>query len=357
MPISPQQESFPEADDVALVEQLLDGDANALLQIYDRHSALVFTVACHVLHNVQTAEDISQEVFLQLWRKPRSYDSQRGLLATWLVVITRHRAIDYIRKQRKESNLGYTNIPIEESGNCEAYDWVDLDKVRAILKQLPAEHRETFELAYFGGLTHTEIAERTGQALGTVKSRIRSVLKNVRAILANVGQNREDRERSPRLLRLGKTLFRSISMLLFNKTDGMASLQSRFKRTKVRCYGLHLLAAFFIVAGVMHFVVPDAYVRIVPPMLPVPRLLVLVSGTGEIFGGCGLLLPFTQRSAAWGLVLLLLAVFPANIYTAVSHISFPGILGHRWVQWLRLPFQIPLILWTLRYTKRSRMGR
>jgi RNA polymerase sigma-70 factor, ECF subfamily len=131
------QASLPEApkancfDDAALVERLLNGDANALLQIYDRHSALVFTVACHVVHNVQTAEDISQEVFLQLWRKPESYVSQRGLLATWLAVITRHRAIDYIRKYRKESNLDYTNMPVEESGNCAAYDWVDLDKVRA----------------------------------------------------------------------------------------------------------------------------------------------------------------------------------------------------------------------------------
>jgi DNA-directed RNA polymerase specialized sigma24 family protein len=83
-----QQVSFPKApkatyfDDVALVEN-------------DWHSALVFTVACHVVHDVKAAEYISQEVFLQLWRKPKSYDSQSGVLATWLAVITRHRAIDY----------------------------------------------------------------------------------------------------------------------------------------------------------------------------------------------------------------------------------------------------------------------
>jgi RNA polymerase sigma-70 factor, ECF subfamily len=198
MPISSQQISLPNCfDDIALVERLLNGDADALLQIYDRHSALVFAVACHVVRNVQTAEDISQEVFLHLWRKPKSCDSQRGLLATWLAVITRHRAIDYIRKHRKESNLDYTNIPVGESGNCEGYDWVDLDKVRAILRQLPAEHREIFELAYFGGLTHTEIAERTCQALGAVKSRIRSVLKNMRAILANAGQHEADGRKKP----------------------------------------------------------------------------------------------------------------------------------------------------------------
>jgi uncharacterized membrane protein len=168
----------------------------------------------------------------------------------------------------------------------------------------------------------------------------------------------ETEKRSPRLHRRGrgKAPFRTMSALFFNKTDGMVSFQSRFRVGKAKCYGLQLLAAFFIVAGVMHFVVPDAYVRTVPPALPVPRLLVFVSGIAEISGGGGLLLPSTQRSAAWGLVLLLLAVFPANIYTAVSHVSFPGIFGQSWVQWLRLPLQLPLILWALRYTK-PRMGR
>jgi uncharacterized membrane protein len=113
------------------------------------------------------------------------------------------------------------------------------------------------------------------------------------------------------------------------------------------------LAAFFVGAGVMHFVVPEAYVRIVPPALPAPGLLVLLSGIAEIVGGFGLLLPITRRAAAWGLVLLLLVVFPANIYTAVAHVPFPGIFGRSWVQWLRLPLQIPLILWTLRYTRGS----
>lgn len=104
----------------------------------------------------------------------------------------------------------------------------------------------------------------------------------------------------------------------------------------------------------MHFVVPDAYVRIVPPALPAARLLVVLSGIAEILGGAGLLLSSTRRVAAWGLVALLIAVFPANIYTAVSHVPFPGIFGQSWVQWLRLPLQIPLILWTLRFARRSK---
>jgi uncharacterized membrane protein len=114
-----------------------------------------------------------------------------------------------------------------------------------------------------------------------------------------------------------------------------------------------LLAIFFIAAGIMHFVIPSAYIRIVPPLLPAPALLVLLSGIAEIMGGLGLLVPFTQRAAAWGLVLLLIAVFPANIYMAAAHVPAPGILGQSWAQWLRLPLQIPLVLWALLYTRQA----
>jgi uncharacterized membrane protein len=85
-----------------------------------------------------------------------------------------------------------------------------------------------------------------------------------------------------------------------------------------------ILAAFFIGAGIMHFDMPGAYVRIVPPALPFPRLLVLVSRIAEVLGGIGLLVPSTRRAAAWSLVIVLLAVFPANIYTAVAHLPLSG---------------------------------
>ena len=117
-----------------------------------------------------------------------------------------------------------------------------------------------------------------------------------------------------------------------------------------------LLAGFFVVAGLMHFVVPGVYVRIVPPALPSPQLLVAVSGIAEILGGLGLLVPWTRRMAAWGLVILLVAVFPANIYMAVAHLPFAGFFGKSWVQWLRLPLQIPMIVWALRYTKATTSG-
>jgi uncharacterized membrane protein len=105
-------------------------------------------------------------------------------------------------------------------------------------------------------------------------------------------------------------------------------------------------------AGLQHFFFPAPYLRIIPPFLPWPKLLLWVSGAAEIAGGVGLLVARFRRAAAYGLALLLVAVFPANIYMAVAHLPFPGLLGESWVQWLRLPLQIPLILWALRYTKK-----
>ena len=113
-----------------------------------------------------------------------------------------------------------------------------------------------------------------------------------------------------------------------------------------------LFALFFVVAGIAHFVFPDVYARIVPPYLPQPRLLVLISGIAEIAGGVGILVPKTRRMAAFGLVVLLIAVFPANIYMAIAHVPFAGMAGKSWLQWLRLPLQAPLIWWAGQYTRK-----
>ena len=100
------------------------------------------------------------------------------------------------------------------------------------------------------------------------------------------------------------------------------------------------LAALFTGAGIMHFVAPDQYMRVMPPYLPQPRALVLISGAAEIAGGLGLLVPQLRRYAAWGLIALLVAVFPANVYMAQE-----GIMGPPWALWARLPMQAVLIWW------------
>ena len=126
-------------------------------------------------------------------------------------------------------------------------------------------------------------------------------------------------------------------------------LQQRSRR-KIEI-GRLMFAAIFVISGLSHFLFPEPFTRIVPPFLPWPKLLVWVSGGAEILGGVGLLARRCRRAAAYGLFVLLLAVFPANIYMAVAHIPFPGWLGKSWLQWLRLPLQIPLVFWALRYTR------
>jgi uncharacterized membrane protein len=111
-----------------------------------------------------------------------------------------------------------------------------------------------------------------------------------------------------------------------------------------------LLGVLFVFAGVMHFVATGRYVQIMPPMLPAPRTLVFISGVAEILGGIGVMLPGTRRMAAWGLVALLIAVWPANVYMAMVPERFPSV--PLWALWARVPLQIPMIWWAWVYARR-----
>lgn len=115
--------------------------------------------------------------------------------------------------------------------------------------------------------------------------------------------------------------------------------------------GRIILAVLFILAGTLHFIAPQLYLKIVPPYLPAHLPIVYMSGGAEILGGVGLLLPATRQAAAWGLVVLLIAVLPANIYMATAHLAVPGVMGQSWAQWLRIPLQLPLIFWAWLYTR------
>jgi uncharacterized membrane protein len=129
------------------------------------------------------------------------------------------------------------------------------------------------------------------------------------------------------------------------------SLSGRFFGRLAFMIGRTILAALFLVSGLLHFIAPRMYLHIMPPYLPRHLVLVYMSGAAEIFGGLGLLIPATRPAAAWGLVALLIAVWPANIYMAIAHRPIPGILGQNWAQWLRVPLQIPLIYWAWIYTR------
>ncbi|MGG6242021.1 DoxX family protein [Nodosilinea sp. AN01ver1] len=112
-----------------------------------------------------------------------------------------------------------------------------------------------------------------------------------------------------------------------------------------------ILAVCMVVAGVLHFVVPQPFIRIVPGFLPAPAALVYISGVIEILLALGLLLPSTRRFSAWGLVLLFIAVYPANLNMAINHIQISGIPDTWWFHAIRLPFQFVLIAWAYWYTR------
>ncbi len=117
-----------------------------------------------------------------------------------------------------------------------------------------------------------------------------------------------------------------------------------------------ILAVCMMVAGVLHFIFPEPFIKIVPNLLPYPSVLVYISGFLEIIGGIGLLIPAVSQAAAWGLVWLFVAVYPANINMAVNHIQIANIPDSNWFQTIRLPFQFVLIAWAWWLTRLDRQG-
>ncbi len=148
--------------------------------LYDRYSRIVYSVALRVLRDVPAAEDVLQEIFMQVWRNPGSFLATKGSLGGWLAVVARNRSIDSLRRRRPTDQV--EEIALASSFNLaeEAERNNLMERARAAIVHLPAEQRKTLELAFFDGLTHTEIAEVTGDPLGTVKTRIRSALLTLR---------------------------------------------------------------------------------------------------------------------------------------------------------------------------------
>jgi RNA polymerase sigma-70 factor, ECF subfamily len=166
-----------------MVVRIRTGDEQAMAQLYDRYSSIVYSVALRVLGDTGGAEDVVQDVFMQLWRNPAAFDSSRGSLPAWLAVIARNRAIDAIRKRRPEDDIAETIVSVEPDLAGEAERARAIEKVRGTLGTMPAPQRDALELAFFEGLTHSEIAEKTGEPLGTIKTRIRAGLLALRKAL------------------------------------------------------------------------------------------------------------------------------------------------------------------------------
>ena len=170
----------PNLSDAALVSAIRSGNQDAMAQLYDRYSAVVYAVALRVLGDTAAAEDVLQEIFMQLWRNPGSFDASRGDLAPWLAVIARNRAVDVLRKRRPQADLSETVVSVEPDLASEADRARWAEKIRATLREMPTAQRSALEMAYFEGYSHSEIAAKTGEPLGTIKTRIRAGLMLLR---------------------------------------------------------------------------------------------------------------------------------------------------------------------------------
>jgi RNA polymerase sigma-70 factor (ECF subfamily) len=169
---------------VEVVSAIRSGDESAMAHLYDKYSSIVYSVALRVLADTGAAEDVLQDVFMQLWRNPGAFDASRGNLAPWLAVIARNRAIDALRRRQPETDIEDVIVSVEPDMAGDAERSRTMEKVRGALGSMPAPQRSALEMAYFEGLTHTEIAEKTGEPLGTVKTRIRAGLMALRKVFA-----------------------------------------------------------------------------------------------------------------------------------------------------------------------------
>jgi RNA polymerase sigma factor (sigma-70 family) len=178
----------PDDADRAVLVRIADGELDALEDLYDRYKTMAYSIAYRITNDATLAEDVVQDAFLGAWRNAARYVEGRGSVKTWLLSIVHHRAIDAVRRRRPTTEL--PEIEAQQPATLTLPDvWaevsagLDAETVRAALGGLSDVQREAIELAYYGGLTQQEIAERTGTPLGTVKSRMRLGLLAMRRTL------------------------------------------------------------------------------------------------------------------------------------------------------------------------------
>ncbi len=189
MPIIFERVNDPEdaSLDADLLRRIGEGDRVAFAEFYDRHSALMYSVACKILNNSDEAEDVLQEACLQIWEKARAFDPKLGRVSSWAAILVRNRAIDRIRASQRRNRLadeaGAEIAITNEVSNLanEAVHGFDKAKIiQSAIGELPAEQRHAIELAYFSGLTQHEISQKLSEPLGTIKARIRRGLLKLR---------------------------------------------------------------------------------------------------------------------------------------------------------------------------------
>jgi RNA polymerase sigma-70 factor (ECF subfamily) len=168
------------ASDAALIDRIVAKDETALAALYDRYAGMLSSVLNRILRDNQAAEEILQDIFYQLWRTAAQFDRSRGSLPGWLMVIGRNRAISLLRRRNPSQGEELLENTVTLPFNLESTIAQEQLLVKGALEGLPKEQRAAVELAYFEGMTHSEIARRTGDPLGTVKTRLRSAMETLK---------------------------------------------------------------------------------------------------------------------------------------------------------------------------------
>ncbi|MEO6866360.1 MAG: sigma-70 family RNA polymerase sigma factor [Gemmatimonadaceae bacterium] len=186
--------TVPPLDDVAVVRRIAEGDESALATLYDRWSQSVYSLVAHLLKDADGAEDVVEETFWQVWQRASSYDASRGTVRTWILTIGRSRALDRIRSRKRNREDIATDLsfirdprsdPAEEAEGAERRHLV-----YSALSELPEDQRRALELAYFRGLSQSEIAEFLSEPLGTIKTRMRLGMLKLRDKLIGLRESR-----------------------------------------------------------------------------------------------------------------------------------------------------------------------
>jgi RNA polymerase sigma-70 factor (ECF subfamily) len=183
-----------ERDDAELVQRVAQGDKDALRALYERFGSILFGMSFRVLGDRQAAEECTQDTLLAVWRRAGAYDPRRASVGTWMIAIARNRAVDLLR--RRAARPADPHAEIEQGDESpDVADSVAADEtsrlVAAALAELPEPQREVLVLSYFNGLSHSEIAERLGLPLGTVKGRARLALDRLRTLVPKYGLDTE----------------------------------------------------------------------------------------------------------------------------------------------------------------------
>ncbi len=182
---------YQSLEDQELIDLVAGGEKDALEAIYERYSGAIYSLARYMLRSEPLAEEATQEVFLNIWLRADSYNSSRGQPKTWIMSVAHHKIIDLIRSRRRSTTMSdpkeYETLDLLPSQQIGTYEEVqrnlEAERVRDAMGKLPLPQQEVITLAYFGGLSQSEIADRLGQPLGTIKTRARLALQKLRVEL------------------------------------------------------------------------------------------------------------------------------------------------------------------------------